>query len=231
MKKLLAFTLCIMLMFAMSIPAFAEETTTVVEETTVAVEETTPVEDTEPEASEPAPETDTPLFEGELTTDVIVDWITKQFEEISVIITLIVTLFYQVKKHSSLNKSIGIINNNAITVATNSEEAIKAALTQVQNASSAVENYKEQIGALLEEVRYNAEEKARLEAIVTEISTHFKTAKLANVELANEVAELLILANIPNSKKDELYSRHLAAVAALADAERTEVKEDEEETE
>lgn len=210
MKKLLAFTLCIMLMFALSIPVFAEETTTAVTET--------------------APEEDTPLFEGELTTDMIVDWITAQFEEISVILTLIVTLFYQVKKHSSLNKSIGIINNNAITVATNSEEAIKTALAQVQSASVAVENYKTEIGALLEEVRYNAEEKARLEAVVTDICTYFKTAKLANVELANEVAELLVLANIPNSKKDELYSRHLAAVAAIADTER-EVKADEEETE
>ena len=57
---------------------------------------------------------------------------------------------------------------------------------------------------------------------------------LANVELANEVAELLVLANIPNSKKEELYSRHLAAVGAIAEAEKievnTEVKEDVEQT-
>jgi hypothetical protein len=43
------------------------------------------------------------------------------------------------------------------------------------------------------------------------------------MELANEVAELLVLANIPNSKKEELYSRHLAAVGAIAEAEKTEV--------
>lgn len=212
MKKLIVFTLCILLMFAMSIPAFAEEDNTAVSET--------PLETT-------APEEETTFFYGELTTDMVVDWVTERFEEISVIITLIVTLFYQVKKHSSLNKSIGIINNNALAVATNSEEAINAALAQVKNASDAVGIYKEEIGKLLEEVRYNAEEKARLEAVVNDICTYFKTAKLANVELANEVAELLVLANIPNSKKDELYSRHLAAVAAIADAERTEVKEDE----
>jgi hypothetical protein len=53
--------------------------------------------------------------------------------------------------------------------------------------------------------------------------TYIKTAKLANVEFANELAELLVLANIPNSKKDELYSRHIAAVGAIAEAEKTEV--------
>ena len=53
---------------------------------------------------------------------------------------------------------------------------------------------------------------------------YIKASKLANVELANELAELLVLANIPNSKKDELYSRHIAAVAAISDAEKTEEK-------
>ncbi len=205
MKKLLAFTLCIMLMFAMSIPAFAEETTTAVEETT----------------------TDAFLFDGELSTQKVLDWFKKNFEEISVIASLIVALILEVTKHSSLNKSIDNTNDNAVTIAENSEAAVKEALTQVKTAAAAVGTYIDVINKLLDEVRYTAEEKAKLEAIVAEINTNFKTAKLANLELANEVAELLVLANIPNSKKDELYSRHLAAVAAIADAERTEVKEDE----
>lgn len=204
MKKLLAFTLCIMLMFAMSIPAFAEETT--------------PVEETTSDAF---------LFDGELSTQEVLDWFKGNFEEISVIVSLIVALILEVTKHSSLNKSIDDTNDNAVTIAENSEAAVKAALTQVETAAATVGTYIDVINTLLDEVRYTAEEKAKLEAIVTEISTHFKIAKLANVELANEVAELLMLANIPNSKKDELYSRHLAAVAAIADAERTEVKEDE----
>ena len=205
MKKLLAFTLCIMLMFAMSIPAFAEETTTAVEETT----------------------SDAFLFDGELSTQKVLDWFKKNFEEISVIASLIVALILEVTKHSSLNKSIDNTNDNAVTIAENSEAAVKAALTQVETAAAAVGTYVEVIGKLLEEVRYNAEEKAKLEAIVTEINANFKTSKLANLELANEIADLLVLANIPNSVKEELHSRHRAAVAAIADAERTEVKEDE----
>lgn len=205
MKKLFAFTLCIMLMFAMSIPAFAEETTAAVEETT----------------------SDAFIFDGELSTQKVLDWFKKNFEEISVIASLIVALILEVTKHSSLNKSIDDTNDNAVTIAENSEAAVKAALTQVETAAAAVGTYVEVIGKLLEEVRYNAEKKAELEAIVAEINTNFKTAKLANLELANEIADLLVLANIPNSVKEELHSRHRAAVAAIADAERTEVKEDE----
>jgi hypothetical protein len=68
-------------------------------------------------------------------------------------------------------------------------------------------------------------------ATLAEVNTHLQTSKAANIEFANELAELLVLANIPNSKKDELYTRHRAAVDAIdkiavPTAEQTEVKED-----
>ena len=59
-------------------------------------------------------------------------------------------------------------------------------------------------------------EKQKLEQTLGEALAYIKTAKLANVEFANELAELLVLANIPNSKKDELYARHRAAVDAIS---------------
>jgi hypothetical protein len=100
--------------------------------------------------------------------------------------------------------------------------------------SSVVSGYQEKFEKLLAEVRANEEEKKELKQVLLDASAFMKTAKLANVELANEVAELLVLANIPNSKKEELYSRHLAAVGAIAEAEKievnTEVKEDVEQT-
>jgi hypothetical protein len=45
-------------------------------------------------------------------------------------------------------------------------------------------------------------------------------------ENANMMAELLLLANIPNAKKEEIYARHLSAVNAIAEAEKSEVAED-----
>ena len=232
MKKFLAFIVCIVLICAMlPIATFAESD---VLEETPPVEETLPTEEPTPETEPPdttpilTPEP-TPEEQAEVITEKIVAWVHEQLEEISVIITLLLTIFYNVRKHKALNKSIGTLNNNAVTVAESSNTAISTALTEVKGISAVVSGYKEEISALLAEVRANEEEKQKLQQALADVTAHLKTAKLANVELANEVAELLVLANIPNSKKDELYSRHLAAVGAIADAEKTEVKEDDRE--
>ena len=179
----------------------------------------------ETEATIPTPEP-TPEEEAKSVTDMIVAWIMDRVEIISCLITIILTTFYQIRKHAVLNKSIGTLNNNAVTVAESSNEAISKALAEVQTASAAVNGYKEEMTSLLTEVRANEEEKMLLKQALEDVKTYLKTARLANVELANEFAELLVLANIPNSKKEELYARHLAAVGAIADAEKTEVKED-----
>ena len=96
---------------------------------------------------------------------------------------------------------------------------------RVENVSAVVDKYKDEIITLLAEIRQTDDEKKKLETALAEVENYLKTAKLANTELANEVAELLVLANIPNSKKEELYSRHRAAVAAIDAAEHKEVKD------
>ena len=96
----------------------------------------------------------------------------------------------------------------------------------MKDMADVVANYKADFAALLEEVRENAEEKRRIEEALDETLAFIKAAKLANVELGNEVAELLVLANIPNSKKEELYSRHMAAVGAIAEAETEVISHD-----
>lgn len=229
MKKIFAILICAFLICAMPIVAFAEDgNSEAVGEETSATEDL-PTEDESATEGEISGEEDTKSeaqIEAELTTEKIVKYVQDHLEEISVIITMILTVFYQVRKHKVLNKSIGTLNNNSVTIAENSSSAVNKALLGVEGVSNVVLSYKDEIATLLAEVRQNAEEKKRLEAALTEVETYLKTAKLANVELANEVAELLVLANIPNSKKEELYSRHLAAVGAIADAEKTEVKED-----
>lgn len=152
-------------------------------------------------------------------TDEIVDYVTSHPEELSVIATLILTIIYEVRKHGKLNGSIGTLNNNAITVAQNSAEAIKTALAGVEGIAEVVNKYKDEIEALLGEIRKSAEEKKALEETLSHVEGLLKTSKLATLELANEVAELLVLANIPPSKKEELYARHRAAVNAIGIAE------------
>ena len=159
------------------------------------------------------------LKEALTKSEEIVAWIMDNFEEISVVCTMILTTILTIRKLSILFKSAITMNNNTVTVANNSEKVM-------QEASDTVGSYVDAMTALLAEVRCNAEEREKIVAKLDEATRLFNTAKLANMELANEVAELLCLANIPNSKKEELYSRHRAAVQALAAAEKTEVKAD-----
>ena len=152
-------------------------------------------------------------------TEMVADYVTEHVEEISVIGTLIVGMFYEIRKHKKLNGSIGTLNNNAIAVAENSASAIKSALDGVEDVAKVVNEYKAEFESLLSEIRKSAEEKKHLEDTLTHVESFLKTAKLATLELSNEVAELLVLANIPNSKKEELYARHTKAVHEIEAAE------------
>lgn len=156
--------------------------------------------------------------EGELSlllSEKFESWVVPNIEEISVIITLVGTLFYQLRKNKLLSKSIGTMNNNTVAIAEQNAGMMNQALTGMESASLAVRGYEERIESLLEAYRASAEDKARLEAELSEVKTYLKTASEANVEFANEFAELLGLANIPNYKKEELGARHLAAVRAI----------------
>lgn len=222
-KVLIALICVVMVMCVVKAAVSAEDEITTTVETNTVETESLPIEtETATEGENSATGITVP------TTDEIVKWVETHLEEISVIVTLIATLIYQVRKHSSLNKSIATCNNNAVAVVENSNNAIATALTEVMAVSTVVGAYKDQVDTLLSEIRQNDDEKKRLQTALTEVENYLKTAKLANVELSNEVAELLVLANIPNSKKEELYARHRAAVAAIdaADHNNTEVKED-----
>ncbi len=190
MKRFFAFVVCVvMLTLAFTTVAFAETT---VPEDTVVEEES-----------------------WATTADHVVGYVKEHLEEISVILTLIMTAFYNMRKHKVLNKSIGTLNNNAITIAENSTATVSKALDEVKDIAKVVMTYKDEFADLIAEARKNAEEKQSLEAMLADVNKFLKSAKLATLELSNEVAELLVLANIPNSKKEELYARHTKAVHEL----------------
>lgn len=203
MKKIILFVLCMML-FVMPITAYAEEA--------------------------PAPETETtitedaPVEEVATIAETIVEYLKANAEEIMVVVTLLLSMFYEIRKHGKLNLSIGTLNNNAVTIAENSAKTTKAALAEMYDIAAVVKNYKEELAALLANVKKVADERESLEATITHVEALLRTSKLATIELSNEIADLLVLANIPQSKKEELYSRHRKAVDAIA-AESAEVTE------
>lgn len=208
MKKILAFVIVAVMLMAFGITASAEEipTDTVTDEIVA-------------DNSTPGTESGTEAEISPSVTEKIVAYFQGNLEEISVIGTLIIGMFYEIRKHGKLTGSIGTLNNNAITIANNSSEAIKKALEEVTDIAKVVDSYKGEIASLLAEIRTSAEEKKNLEDTLSNVQTFLKTAKAATIELSNEVADLLVLANIPNSVKDELYARHTKAVHELEAAE------------
>jgi hypothetical protein len=233
MKKIFAILVCAFILCAMPIMAYAEDVSTapvdteaiVTEEQTTSVDTTaveitateevvtdTNVGDTETEAVTEA----TPEEPSVLTTDQIVKWVEGHLEEVIVVVTTAIMAVYQGISKLSLNKSVALCNNNAVAIVETNNLAIHSALAEVEKVSAVVESYKQEIASLLAEIRQSDEEKKRLETAFDELENYLRKSKLANIELANEVAELLVLANIPNSKKEELYSRHRAAVEEIA---------------
>lgn len=212
MKRIYALLLCIVLMCAMPVAVFAED----IDAPTTTEEEMLPT----------SPENLASWSEAELVTEKIKAYVQSHLEELWVIVTMVIATFLQAKKQGLLGKSVGILNNNSVAVAENSTKAIADSTNAINNAVETVNGYKEEIFKLLDEVRANESEKQAQKALLSRVEKFLETSKAANIEIANEVSELLLLANIPNSKKEELYSRHRAAVDAITTTEVSEVSED-----
>ena len=189
MRKILVFILCVMLICAMPICASAE--------------------DGIPEVTE----------EEKPITEVIVDYVKEHLEEITVIVSMVGAGIYGAHSRKKMNGSIGTLNNNAINIASNSTAIVEKALARVDDIAEVVNTYGEKMAALMDEIRNSEEEKKALVNALAKVESYLSTAKLATIEMSNEVAELLCLANIPNSKKEELYARHVSAVHELEAAE------------
>lgn len=215
MKKILVFILVLMLVCVTPLVAYAEGEAVGEGNSTTEVETTTEGEISPSTVEKIATEWD---HLKNLFSENVEDWILSHLEEISVVVTLIMTCFYNMRKHKLLNLSMGTLNNNAITVAQTSNDFMGNALTQMKNASGAVVQYDERITALLEAFRTTAEDKAMLERELVEIKNYLKTESEANIEFANELADLIALANIPNYKKEELGTSHSARVKAILEA-------------
>ncbi len=204
MKKLLAIMLCAMLIFALPIFVSAEEADNSTPETEIAVEG-------ENSASE------------KTVTESIADYALANIDKIVVIVVMAGYSIVESKIRSKMNGSIGTLNNNAIAIANNSANAINTAMDKVEAVANKMKEYEEKFDSLIETIRVSEEEKKALQNALTKVESYLNTAKLANIEFANELAELLCLANIPNAKKDELYKKHVEGVQKL---EAEEVKSD-----
>ena len=209
MRKILIFILCITLMmcavtvFASAtseIPAEAESVVTKIEEKNSASEDIT-------------------------ITESIVEQVKEKFPEIAILLVSLALSIFISRLKTKLTTSMGVMNNNAINIAKSSDAATKANLEKMEYMTTKFEEGIQMMSSLLEEIRKNAEEKKSLEDTLNSVESFLAVSKMATLEMSNEVADLLLLSNIPNSKKEELYARHTKAVHELEAVE--EVKSDE----
>lgn len=201
MKKILIAIVCLALMCCFSMSAFAETV-----EPPIAPEETL------------TNEVNWDEVKGEVSA-FILNWVKPHIEEISVIVTLVFYVIASAKDRKNLNKNMGVMNNNTIAIANNSNEKMTEALALMQTSSDSVVSYDERIKTLLESYNNTLEDNRRFREEYVEMKKYLKASTEANIEFANELAELLALANIPNYKKEEIGKRHATNVAAIREAE------------
>lgn len=217
-KKLLVF-LCMFAILLCPLSVYAEDTVEDVptEDTTTTTPEVVPVEDTTP-----TEETSDTFSWGEVKDTIsgfIVSWVTPNIEEISVVIAILGFIVDNRREKKKMNKVTTTLNNNAITIANECSNAMENALSTINAASEKVLNYEERIAELLASAKNNAEDRKKLEVEIVELKEFLAVSTKANVEFANELAELLALANIPNYKKEEIGARHMKHLNALLEAE------------
>lgn len=218
MKKYLTLLLCILLLLALPFSVYAEEETTA-ETTETALETTETSTETSTGIVAPPPSEAPEEGASNLLSVKFEEWVLPNLEEISVVITLILTAFYNMRKHKLLNKSIGKMKNNTITIAENSANMMSQAVSNISNTANIVTAYDARIAAMLEAHQATVADRDRLEKELHELKAFLRSAAEANLEFSNELAELLNLANIPNFKKEEIGARHLAAVNSIKTAE------------
>jgi hypothetical protein len=230
MKKLLVFLLCFLIL-CFPLTAFAEEMENVEDSTAVetSVEKETPPNDNTPEGdSVDTPEGDIPAEETPVedikttaltVSDAIVDWIMENQDVIAFIVSIIGSCVAIYIKLSANTKATRVMNDNAVTIATESAAQMQNSRDVISNAATVVTGYDTKITELLGAFTQLMSENKTLKADITELKNYLHTATNANVELGNEIGELLELANIPNHVKDRMGTRHLEAVRAILDAE------------
>ncbi len=213
MKRIIVFILAFALLASLlAVPCFAETRSDISAESSAApTAEYTPETENAAEG-EISGESDTPF------TQAIVDFITENYTGSSLIalaISVVTYIFYAIKSGKRLNGSITKFNNNAVAIAQSSKDNI----SDVTSFKGAIESLLKKYEVSEEEKRKIEEEKKQLADALTSVSKFLNASKLATIEMSNEVAELLVLANIPNALKDEILSRHNAAVQAISAAE------------
>jgi hypothetical protein len=151
--------------------------------------------------------------EVEMTiTERVVEYVKENAEGILTVIASIGSAILVKLISGKLSTYVSTLNNNSITIAKEAEDKLGV-------ASKKLEEYAEKMTEVLLKYEKSEDEKKALEGMLNKVTTLLETSKIAVVELGNEFAELILLANIPNAKKESFYASHKEAMQKLEKAE------------
>jgi hypothetical protein len=126
----------------------------------------------------------------------------------------------------TVHKALGEAKEIMQAISDGNAAALTETLGKAETIAETVVSFKEVMETFLERIGDIESDKVATRDALIEATKTMEACKKASLEEGNIVAELLLLANIPNSKKEEIYARHLSAVNAIAEAEKSEVAED-----
>ena len=219
MKKIIILILALCMMSAFALSASAEETDTVTDAT-----ESSEGYNSTQESESPTDAEFLSDSEGERTpiTDSIKSYFTGNLEEISVLVSLVFMAIWSKIRDGKLGSSLGTLNSNSIKIAKTSAEITEAAAEKMQAVSDKLNNFEKRFESIenmyksaLSAIEKIAGENNNVSATLERLGSVIQVLIMAVKEDADEVANLLCLSNIPNSKKDEMYGSHINAVRAI----------------
>lgn len=129
------------------------------------------------------------------------------------------------KSVDTVNKALGEAKEIMQAISDGNATALTDVLGRAEGIAEVVTTFTKTMETFMERIGDIETDKATLKTALDETDKTMHLVNKAVLENSNMMAELLMLANIPNSKKEELYARHLSAVNAIAEAEKSEVAE------
>ena len=228
MKKIFALLIALTLFTFLGVSASATDEGITADNSTPETENAATGENS---GSETVPETaPEAVIEEEPFTDALVNWFKSNFEEITVLVSLVGAALYSKIKDGKFSNSLGTLNGNAIAIANQGADVAAAAAEKMNAVADKLGTYEGKLAEfegkyeeLLESFKTAEGEKLDLVDLLNRIEKALAAVKCAAVENADEVANLILLSGITKAKKEELYGQHRVAVHALEAIE--EVKE------
>jgi hypothetical protein len=126
----------------------------------------------------------------------------------------------------TVHKALGEAKEIMQAISDGNAAALTETLGKAEGIAEVVTTFTKTMETFMERIGDIESDKVATRDALIEATKTMEACKKASLEEGNIVAELLLLANIPNSKKEEIYARHLSAVNAIAEAEKSEVAED-----